>query len=178
MFQHVLQESLSPVHRTPLMWGGVCCVGVWWSHSTWGGGGLACSVLPTFTTPQGGACRQSAFDVEWGVMCVFAVWSSWAGHWCVCSPPPPPPTHTRTTSSTTQNRSTLNMSHKTACMQTTSHCDNGIQFMQLSLIWLGYGPLSTSDGVLDDSVPFPISLQVALHLCSKLLKMEMGSSLR
>ena len=98
---------------------------------------------------------------------------------CVAPPPPTPtPTHMRTTSSTTQNRSTLNMSHKTACMQTTSHCDNGIQFMQLSLIWLGYGPLSTSDGVLDDSVPFPISLQVALHLCSKLLKMEMGSSLR
>ena len=94
MFQHVLQESLSPVHRTPLMWGGVCCVGVWWSHSTWGGGGLTGSVLPTFTTPQGGAYRQRAFDVEWGVLCVFAVWSSWAGHWCVCSPPPPH-THTR-----------------------------------------------------------------------------------
>ena len=30
------------------------------------------------------ACRQSAFDVEWGVLCVFAAWSSWAGHWCVC----------------------------------------------------------------------------------------------
>ena len=108
------------------------------------------------------ACRQRAFDVEWGAL-------------CVCVAPPPP---TRTTSSTTQNRSTLNMSHKTACMQTTSHCDNGIQFMQLSLIWLGYGPPSTSDGVQDDSVPFTISLQVALHLCSKLLKMEMGSSLR
>ena len=43
------------------------------------------------------ACRQTVG----GVLRVLAVWSSWAGHWCVCSPH-----RTHPTSSTTLNRST------------------------------------------------------------------------
>ena len=75
---------------------------VWWSHSTWGGGGLAGSV-PTFmthpTTWRGAVGRLPLMWVEYS-LCVLAVWSSWAGHWCVCSP------HRTHTSSTTLNRST------------------------------------------------------------------------
>ena len=57
------------------MWGGVCCVGVWWSHSTWGEGGLAGSV-PTFmthsTTWRGLVDRLPLMSAEYAV-CVGCV---------------------------------------------------------------------------------------------------------